>query len=225
MNQDFVYATDERVGMLPDLYIVADGMGGHKAGEYASQFTAESLVHLIGQSEDEAPERVLFQSLQETNRLLRRVAASDEKYYGMGTTCVLCSIVGTTLYAANVGDSRLYVRSDRLRQVTVDHSLVEEMILAGSIDEQRARRHPDKNIITRAIGADDDLEIDFFREELSEGDCVLMCTDGLTNMLEDDQIDAILAGEGTLADKAQRLVDAANEAGGLDNISVILAAL
>jgi protein phosphatase len=124
---------------------------------------------------------------------------------------------------ANIGDSRLYVVSGReIRQITRDHSLVEEMVRMGGLRREQARSHPDKNIITRAIGAEDDIEVDFFQVQLSKGDIVLMCSDGLTNMIEDEEIRMILHGQRDLVEKAESLVAAANNNGGKDNIAVVL---
>ena len=121
-----------------------------------------------------------------------------------------------------MGDSRLYIINDEIRQITRDHSLVEEMIRMGGLDRAAARNHPDKNIITRAIGALDTVEIDFFHEELRPGDIVLMCSDGLTNMLEDKEISEIVKEYTSLEERAEKLVEAANRNGGKDNIAVIL---
>lgn len=136
---------------------------------------------------------------------------------------VAASCEGNRLSVANVGDSRLYVVSPQgIRQITRDHSWVEEMVLRGGIGREEARNHPDKNIITRAVGAEDTVKADFFSVRLEEGDMVLMCTDGLTNMLEDREIRMIMNGARDIVEKAQELVEAANENGGKDNISVIL---
>lgn len=224
-NQDYIYTSDTQIGRLPNLYLVADGMGGHNAGDYASRFTVDQLKELIAGSEQEVAPAVFDEALHIVNLKLRRIASSDEKYYGMGTTLVGATIIGDTLYAANIGDSRLYILNDRMNQITIDHSLVEEMVLSGTLDQRKARNHPDRNIITRAIGAEDWLEVDFFTEKINRGDMVLMCTDGLTNMLEDGEIESVLRGEGTLADKCGRLVEWANERGGRDNISVVIIAV
>ena len=153
---------------------------------------------------------------------MRRKAREDESLYGMGTTVVAATVLGKYLQVANVGDSRLYIINEEVRQITRDHSLVEEMVRMGGLDREAARNHPDKNIITRAIGARDTIEIDFFHEELKSGDLVLMCSDGLTNMLEDEEIGRILKTPGTIEERAERLIDAANQNGGRDNIAVIL---
>ena len=223
MNQDFIFSSDIPVGRLPDLYIVADGMGGHRAGEYASEFTANRVVRLIEKSGRSDPAELMRTALTEVNRELRVIARREPEYRGMGTTAVACVITGKVLQAANVGDSRLYVfHGGRLRQVTVDHSLVEEMVRAGTLEREYARTHPERNVITRAVGVEDELRVDFFRVPLSECGIVLMCSDGLTTMLEDSEIEDILQRDITLEQKAGILVSRANRAGGKDNISVIL---
>jgi len=222
LNQDFVYASDEPIGNLPNIYIVADGMGGHNAGDYASKCTVETIVREIQSSFEKSPIRILGKAIREANDKVRRKARSDVSLSGMGTTVVAATCMGKYLQVANVGDSRLYIINDEIRQITRDHSLVEEMIRMGGLDREAARNHPDKNIITRAIGAKDTIEIDFFNEELKSGDIVLMCSDGLTNMLQDEEINAILKGAGTLKERAEKLVEAANNNGGRDNIAVII---
>ena len=196
VNQDYIYTSEKPVGNLPNVFIVADGMGGHNAGDYASKVTA--------------------------NDVIRKRASEDEKLEGMGTTVVVASCMGRFLQVANVGDSRLYVVGSKIRQITRDHSYVEEMVRIGELDRADARNHPDKNIITRAVGAEDKVEPDFFTVELQEGEIVLMCSDGLTNMLEDEEIRMIISGARDLVEKAESLVEAANANGGRDNISVIL---
>ncbi|MBP3604917.1 MAG: Stp1/IreP family PP2C-type Ser/Thr phosphatase [Lachnospiraceae bacterium] len=222
LNQDFVYASDEPIGNLPNIYIVADGMGGHNAGDYASKCTVETIVREVQNSFEKSPIRILSKAIREANDKVRRKARSDVNLTGMGTTVVAATCMGKYLQVANVGDSRLYIINDEIRQITRDHSLVEEMIRMGGLDREAARNHPDKNIITRAIGAKDTIEIDFFNEELKSGDIVLMCSDGLTNMLQDEEINAILKGAGTLKERAEKLVEAANNNGGRDNIAVII---
>ncbi len=222
LNQDFVYASDEPVGNLPNVYIVADGMGGHNAGDYASKCTVETMIREIRGCFEKNAVRILSKAIRVANDQIRHKAREDEKLYGMGTTVVAATCVGKYLQVANVGDSRLYIINDEIRQVTRDHSLVEEMVRMGGLDREAAKKHPDKNIITRAIGARDTIEIDFFNEELKRGDIVLMCSDGLSNMLEDEEIGRILRGEGTLEERADKLVEAANNNGGTDNIAVVI---
>ena len=222
LNQDFIYLSETPIGNLPNVFIVADGMGGHNAGDYASRYAVETVVDEIGASFEKNPVRILGNAIEKANTLIRERAQEDAAYNGMGTTMVIATCMGKYLEVANVGDSRLYVINDKIEQVTLDHSLVEEMVRMGGIDRESARNHPDKNIITRAIGARDYIETDFFSMELQAGDIVLLCSDGLTNMMEDEDIRQILKGDGSLKDRAEELVEAANRNGGKDNISVIV---
>lgn len=223
LNQDYVFTSEERIGNLPNVFIVADGMGGHNAGDYASHFTVDTIVEEIRRSFEQSPVKILDNAIQEANEKLRERAALDVKLSGMGTTLVAATVMGQYLQVANVGDSRLYIINDKgIRQVTRDHSLVEEMVRMGGIDRETARTHLDKNIITRAIGATEEIDVDFFQEELQSGDTVLLCSDGLTNMLSDDEIHEIVGRQCDIEGKARSLIQAANEHGGKDNIAVIL---
>lgn len=223
LNQDYVYTSEQPVGPLPNLFIVADGMGGHNAGDYASKVTVETMVREIGATAEHDTARALDSAIEKANSIIRECASTREDLAGMGTTVVAAVCEGKTLQVANVGDSRLYIVNEReIRQITRDHSLVAEMVRMGGLGREEARNHPDKNIITRAVGASDTVEPDFFTVMLSEEDIVLMCSDGLTNMLEDEEIRMILSGARDIVEKAQELVKAANENGGRDNITVIL---
>ena len=211
---------------MPNLFIVADGMGGHKAGDYASRYTVETIEREIRSSFEKNPSIIIKKAIQTANREIRQRASEDPNLAGMGTTVVVATIIGRYLQVANVGDSRLYiVNGQEIRQITRDHSLVEEMVRLGGIRREDARLHPDKNIITRAIGARDSVDIDFFTIELKPSDYVLMCSDGLTNMVEDRDILKIISAhkeDNTLVETAQALIDAANQNGGKDNIAVVL---
>ncbi|MEZ3428107.1 MAG: Stp1/IreP family PP2C-type Ser/Thr phosphatase [Lachnospiraceae bacterium] len=222
LNQDYVYTSERPVGNLPNVFIVADGMGGHNAGDYASKFTVETIVGEIVNLPEKNPEQILKKAIEVANDKVLRMANENPDLEGMGTTVVAATCIGEELHVANVGDSRLYVIGEKITQVTRDHSLVEEMIRMGGIDRATARNHPDKNIITRAIGAEESIDIDFFHVGLSKGDIVLMCSDGLTNMLEDEEIRMILNGQRDIVEKAEQLVKAANNNGGKDNIAVVL---
>lgn len=222
LNQDYVYTSEMAVGNLPNVFIVADGMGGHNAGDYASKYTVETIVKEIALSKDIDPIKIIKDAIGIANEHIRQKAEEDTRLYGMGTTLVVATYEENLLQVANVGDSRLYVVNDRITQITRDHSLVEEMIRMGGIDRESAKKHPDKNIITRAIGASETVNVDFFTVELQRGDIVLMCSDGLTNMLEDEEIRMILNGQRDIVEKAEELVKAANNNGGKDNIAVVL---
>lgn len=223
LNQDYVYSSEQPVGNLPNLFLVADGMGGHNAGDFASRLTVESIVEKAADSLETEPVRILEEAIQHANALVCGRAKEVPELEGMGTTLVAASCQGELLYVANVGDSRLYVtNSAGIHQITRDHSWVEEMVSKGGLKRADARTHPDKNIITRAVGVEDTVKVDFFTVELEKGDEILMCTDGLTNMLDDDEIRMILEGARDIVEKAQELVKAANDNGGRDNISVVL---
>ncbi|MCR4763180.1 MAG: Stp1/IreP family PP2C-type Ser/Thr phosphatase [Lachnospiraceae bacterium] len=223
LNQDYVFTSVERVGNLSNVFIVADGMGGHKAGDYASRFTVETVVEEIASSYERNPEVILGDAIDAANRKLRMKAAEDERLFGMGTTFVASTILGGTLKVANVGDSRAYlIRDGAISQITRDHSLVEEMVRMGGIDRETARRHVDKNIITRAVGATEKVDVDYFEIPLKKGDLILMCSDGLTNMVSDEDILSIVTRRENLVKKARTLIDTANENGGRDNIAVVL---
>lgn len=222
-NQDFIYASDQPVGSLPNLLVVADGMGGHNAGDYASRYTVETMVDYIENAEETRPIPLLSSAIHQANELVMEKASSDKALEGMGTTVVAATVKDEYLYVANVGDSRLYLIDHEIEQITRDHSLVEEMIRVGELQRKDARSHPDRNIITRAVGVRTPVRIDFFDVKLEKGDKVLLCSDGLTNMLEDDEILRIVKHSASLKEAAQRLVNEANRNGGKDNISVVLA--
>ena len=228
LNQDYVFSSAKPLGNMPNLFIVADGMGGHNAGDYASKCTTETVVSEIQNSFEKNPTIIIKKAIKTANAKIRKEASEHENLFGMGTTLVTATIIGKYLQVSNIGDSRLYLlNKDGLRQITEDHSLVEEMIRLGGLSREDARLHPDKNIITRAIGAKDEVEADFFTEELETGDIVLMCSDGLTNMLEDKEIEAILLNpeKEELIQKGDALIKSANENGGKDNIAVVLVRL
>lgn len=223
MNQDYVFVSKNPIGSLPNLFIVADGMGGHKAGDFASKYTVKTIQESIEADTETNPVKLLRSAIEEANRKVRKKAAENPEYEGMGTTLVVATIIHGYTYIANVGDSRLYViNKDEIRQITRDHSLVEEMVRMGEIKKEEARFHPDKNIITRAIGAGYDVKIDFFGHKLRNNDKLLLCSDGLSNMLEDDEMFEIVNRDEEVSRKAGELINRANTYGGKDNISVVL---
>lgn len=222
MNQDYCFASDTVVGKLPNLYIVCDGMGGHKAGDYASRYTVERIVASIARSRANDPVRVIREAIQKANEILVAEAKEDEEKQGMGTTVVVATIIDHTLYVANVGDSRLYVVNEQIEQITRDHSYVEEMVRRGEIAPEDARTHEKKNVITRAVGAGEKIDIDFFAVELGDKDTVLICTDGLSNMLTDDRILQIVLSHMDTESTCKALVAEANKNGGPDNITALV---
>lgn len=225
LNQDFVFSSDEPVGNLPNLYIVADGMGGHRAGDFASRYTVEAFTDTVRNSREENPISIIDEAVNVANLALIDKASENVEMKGMGTTLVVATVIGDSIYIANVGDSRLYLVNEEIQQITRDHSLVAEMVNMGEIDKKSARTHEKKNIITRAIGADSELVADYFEIEYSSGDIILMCSDGLTNMVEDEDIKNIINKGEELDLTAHKLVDTANNNGGKDNISVLLVRL
>ncbi len=223
LNQDYVYSTEQPIGNLPNLFLVADGMGGHNAGDYASKLAVSTIIEQAADADETDPARVLDLAISVANAVVWRSAEGSPELAGMGTTVVAAVVDGDHLYVANVGDSRLYVANDtEMKQITRDHSWVEEMVKRGGLDREEARNHPDKNIITRAVGVESGVRIDFFDYTLKDGEKILMCTDGLTNMLSDEQIRDILAQDAGVAERAEELIRKANDNGGKDNISVIL---
>ena len=223
MNQDYVFVSEDPVGNLPNLFTVADGMGGHNAGDYASSHAVRILVDKIREDADYNPVKVIRHAIEAANTEIRNRAQEDANLRGMGTTMVVATIVDQYAYVANVGDSRLYVISDGIQQITRDHSLVQEMVRMGEISEEEARNHPDKNIITRALGAEKTVDVDFFDLKLEPGDVVLMCSDGLSNMVEDSKIREIVSDpEADIDQKGNALLREANQNGGKDNIAIVL---
>lgn len=222
-NQDYVFCEENAVGSFPNLFIVADGMGGHKAGDTASRMCVEEVVSQIEKSTKVTPIGIFEQAVSAANEKVYKASLGDKELNGMGTTVVAAVVLEDTAYIINVGDSRLYAYKDALRQVTVDHSLVEEMVQSGKIHKEDMRTHPNKNIITRALGTNSDVKADCFEIEVSKGDVLLLCSDGLSNMLEDETMEAIIKeNRDDMKAAGEQLVKEANQAGGKDNISVIL---
>ncbi len=221
-NQDYVYASVEPVGSLPNLFVVADGMGGHQAGDYASRYIVENLVSYLQYTENSQIVPLLREGILTVNTMLYQESKEKPELSGMGTTLVAAVADENTLYVANVGDSRLYLVRDRIRQVTRDHSYVEELVSLGRLERGSKDYKDKKNIITRAVGTEDKLLVDFFEVGLEPGDFILMCSDGLSNMLEDVEMEEIVGSDLELEEKAEKLITVANDNGGKDNIAVVL---
>lgn len=225
-NQDCVFCEENAIGRFPNLFLVADGMGGHKAGDLASRLCVDEVVKQIRNSTARTPVSAFEQAIQAANARIYQCSLEDYELAGMGTTMVGAMVDGDTAYIVNIGDSRLYRMHGNLQQITVDHSLVEEMVQSGEIQKEEMRTHPNKNIITRALGTDDTVRPDCFELKVEAGDVLLLCSDGLTNMVEDQEIEEILRRhKEDMKLAGENLVRQANEAGGKDNISVILVRL
>lgn len=211
-------------GKLPNIFIVADGMGGHKAGDVASREAIERFVKYACTTHMSDPANILDAGIISVNKDIFDMANSNRDYSGMGTTFVAASLVENHVYIANVGDSRLYLIGRDIRQITRDHSLVEDMVRMGVLEREEARTHYKKNVITKAIGVADDKTStpDIFEIEVENGDKLLLCSDGLTNMVEDYDIKKIVKDNDSIEDAVRELIKQANENGGKDNISAIL---
>lgn len=202
----------------PPLYVVADGMGGHRGGQVASQVALEAMEEL-----ETGDGGSLAEHVRRANRAVWDRSVEDERLSGMGTTLTAARIAGGSALIAHVGDSRAYLlRDGSLRQLTTDHTLVARMVKSGEITEAEAEVHPHKNVLTRALGTDEQVEVDEDSIALVDGDRLLLCSDGLTGMVTEDQIQAILETSEQPQQAADRLVKAANRAGGIDNITVVV---
>ncbi len=220
-------ANEDSYFVRAPLFAVADGMGGAQAGEVASRVAVEAFER-AGEAEDAdlAPEELLRRTVQLANREIFELAQGDTSRSGMGTTLTAALVRGEEISFGHVGDSRAYVlREGKLKQLTDDHSLVEELRRQGRLTRDQAAEHPQRSVITRALGPEPQVEVDTMTFRARPGDVFLLCSDGLTTMLSDDDLLAILKREGGLERAARRLVKAANDRGGKDNITVVLFSL
>ncbi len=204
------------------LAVVADGMGGHNAGEVASAEMVKALKDLIVENDIPAKD-LLLSAIAYANNSIYKMSKTTPSLYGMGTTVTACVIENDKLTAAQVGDSRLYlIKDDKITQITKDHSLVEMLVESGEITKEDAKNHPQKNVITRAVGTDSSVEADIYEFQLSKGDILLLCSDGLVNMVEDEKILSIVTECKDFSNLSDALVKEAENAGGHDNITVVL---
>jgi protein phosphatase len=226
-NEDSIFFSCEPVGSLPNALIVSDGMGGHRAGEVASRMAIKFFCDFV-RTQKSAPGELLdflVSAVDYANEKIYGMSLREPSLYGMGATFSVCAVSGAKLYIAHIGDSRVYLSAGgHLSQLTNDHSFVNELVRAGQLTEAAARSHPRKNELTRALGVEAEGHIDG-RVCEADGGILLLCSDGLTNMLTDEKIYSIVEGTGTLEMKARCLIAAANDNGGHDNISAILADL
>ena len=225
-----------RIDVERGLFLVADGMGGHGHGDVASRVAVEAMVQHMdqafrrwdeGESLDESGQRQvgveLEYSIHAAHRSVVSAVAEDQTLAGMGTTVVGLATTTDAVVVAHVGDSRAYrLRAGSLELITEDHTWVNEQVKAGYLSPEQARSHPLKSVVTRAVGGDHQVEVDLRELPVDEGDVFLICSDGLTTMLTDDEIHGLLTAASSLEDHCQRLVGLANDKGGVDNITVIL---
>lgn len=224
MNQDYLFFSDQPVGPFSNLYIVADGMGGHKAGDKASSYAVTRFVELARKTEAMHPFQAMESIIKQVNREVYHISMQQEEYQGMGTTFVVATELNQMIYAMNIGDSRLYYYDGAtLRQITMDHSLVEELVRAGELAPEESRNHPQKNIITRAIGVYEQLTPDFFKIPIRENQKIILCSDGLSNMVDDEMLCDILSGDDSIEQEVERCRKEALFFGGTDNITVLIA--
>ena len=223
-NEDVIYVNNEGLGCLSNLFVVADGMGGHNAGEIASKRAVSAFCEFFEKNSAFVYiQDFLADGLAHANERVHLDAENMPELAGMGTTFSACTADENNLYYTHVGDSRIYaVKKGELIQLTRDHSLVAEMIEKGDVTQEEASSHPDKNIITRAVGTDLHVNIDKGYFPLDDVKYILLCSDGLTDMLKDGEIAKIMQADDTAANKVESLIAAALEAGGVDNISVIV---
>ena len=211
---------------FPMLFAVADGMGGHAAGSVASSLLVDQLEQFDCKIEPERELELLRHAIENANLGIFRAAEKDRALHGMGTTLVAALILGENYIAANVGDSRMYQFSKKtLESITTDHSLVEQLVLAGAITKEESRVHPQRNIITRAMGLSPFVDVDLFERTWSSGDIIMLCSDGLHGAVEDEDIITVLSSGRSLASMCDLLVQLALDNGGTDNITVILVQL
>ncbi|MFN2746180.1 MULTISPECIES: Stp1/IreP family PP2C-type Ser/Thr phosphatase [Bacillus] len=225
-NEDAADIFTEKEGYV--FAVVCDGMGGHLAGDVASKMAVSSLRDIWEQTEDipaspAESEAWLKEQISAVNQKLYDHARAHEECQGMGTTVVCALYEGKTLTVAHIGDSRCYLlHQDSLTQLTEDHSLVNELVKTGGISKEDAEHHPRKNVLTKALGTDPDVQVEAHTFEIEPGDQVLLCSDGLTNKVDDQTLQEMLEASSSPEEKAERLVQAANDNGGEDNITVAI---
>ncbi len=224
INEDMFFQSDDK--KFP-LFIVADGMGGHKAGETASKMAVDIIRQLFIENKkcldnEKKLITVIGNSIQEANKKIYKCSKESEEFSGMGTTITLAYILKDNIYIGHVGDSRAYIIQDHtIEQITEDHSLVQQLVNNGSITIEEGKTHPQRNMITRAAGTSEDIEVDIIIRPVNKNDILLICSDGLSNMVSDNEIINILKNERLIKKACEKLIKKAKDNGGKDNITVI----
>ena len=222
-NQDSIFICESTIGLLPNLFVVADGMGGHNGGDVASNLAVETLALYAKFHTPSDLLEILINGAEKANEVIFTNSKLNPDLYGMGTTLSACVIDGDNLVITHIGDSRIYcINKTEIKQITDDHSYVWKLLAAGKITKEQAKVHPRRNVLTKVLGTAGKCEPDSFIHPVGDTESVLICSDGLTNMLDDEIIAELTAKEGLPIDRVQNLVDEANNRGGFDNISVIL---
>jgi len=228
-NQDTIFVCNQPIGPLPNLFIVADGMGGHKAGDVASKLAVEKFSEFVREFPAQdfvQPENyldLLVSAAQKSGDEVTKKAESDESMNGMGTTLTACVIVNEKVFIVHIGDSRAYtVNLHGMKQLTTDHTFVNELVQKGKVSDEEAKIHPKRHVLTKVLGVPGFLEVDGIVREISDAAAVLLCSDGLSNMLDEESMMKIINGLGYVEHRTKYLIDEANKRGGIDNISAIL---
>lgn len=213
---------------VPISFIIADGMGGHNSGEIASKMAVDIISNHVLQlpgllAKEENITAIIEQMMMKANAEVYLVSQEQESTHGMGTTLIITIVYNRKIYVGHIGDSRVYLlRDGQLQRMTTDHSFIEELVRNGSLTREEAEKHPSKNILTRALGCSETIQVDVFSVDMKENDVYLMCTDGLTNTLDENEIKEIIENNKDLEFACNELIRRANEKGGEDNITVIL---
>lgn len=224
LNEDAYFLSDE--GLLKDVFVVADGMGGHRAGEVASQTAVEAVMRKLTELREAGytdSAQALRDAMQEANQIVLNLTKSNHAYKGMGTTMTAAITAADCIHVVHIGDSRAYLfQNNSLRQLTKDHSLVQDLFESGQISAKEAREHPQRNIITRALGTSEFMETDIHFVPWQKGNILLLCSDGLTSAVEDVEMALLLKRKRKLSSVANALLSLALQKGGRDNITVLL---
>lgn len=221
LNEDYLdyFITDDY-----SAFVIADGMGGHNAGEVASKMAVDNILKFIKKNIDKYPmSEIIIEAFKKANNIVYEYSCENANMNGMGTTVAACFIANNLIHIANVGDSSCFFIDDSgIRKITKDHSLVQQLLDEGSITEEQAMHHPNKNIITRAVGTSKDLEVDLYDLSNNKYKYIVLCTDGLSNEVEKEEIYKIVTSSQDVNEACKELINLAKERGGKDNISVLI---
>jgi protein phosphatase len=226
-NEDSYSIVTDKSG-TPVVLVIADGMGGHNSGEIASKMAVDHISsHILDMPSNPSLEDSILEFIsglmEEANARIYSLSSQKGANYGMGTTLITAAAFENKLFIGHAGDSRVYlIRNGRIERITTDHSLVEELVKTGSLSRSEANNHPKKNIITRAVGCTESIQIDTYKCDIYDNDIFILCTDGLTNMLSEEEIMEVAESAASLETACEELVDRANKNGGEDNITVIM---